>query len=394
MPLNPQIILSGVAPTIKSAGEARMEAIRQQQALMQQQTEQMTLAAKQREVADAEAIRQALKETNGDLEAALPKIRAVSPTAAMAFEKDLQAQKKSKADTSKAEIETQLEHVKLLSQVLQGATPANYPLIRKMVSSAVGTEDGLPTEYDEDAINSLIATGRTASETLQAKRDALNAQVTAAELPGKVADSTIKSNVAAGMQGGLTADQQADNAVQQRQLAISGGNLDVARGHLAVAKGQLALAGQKEKREANAPAGGAKLSATAIDKLAGIDQSLGILNDLESLKSDSWLGPVQGRMTELEIGMPGASVSDKLAKFAAQTATLKNAVVKAITGAQMSEPEAKRIMKQIPDFSDKPNVWKQKLDATRENMQVLKRRTIELSGGTMPTEKSDPLGIR
>jgi len=164
----------------------------------------------------------------------------------------------------------------------------------------------------------------------------------------------------------------------------------IAQGHLAVSQGQLAVAKEREAREAAAVKanGGAKLSVTAVEKIAGIDQSLGVIESLDKLKKSEWLGPIAGRATRYSIAVPGVSVPDDLARFAAETATLKNSVVKAITGAQMSEPEAKRIMQQVPDFEDKPNVWQQKLDATKENLATLKRRTIELSGGAAGTESA------
>ena len=127
--------------------------------------------------------------------------------------------------------------------------------------------------------------------------------------------------------------------------------------------------------------GGARLSAVAIEKLAGLEQSLVVLKSLEGLVQDGWLGPIQGRVTEAKVGLPGAPVSDQLARFYAETATLKNAVVKAVTGAQMSEPEAQRILTQVPSFADKPNVWRQKANATRDNLSMLRDRTIALSGG-------------
>jgi hypothetical protein len=49
----------------------------------------------------------------------------------------------------------------------------------------------------------------------------------------------------------------------------------------------------------------------------------------------------------------------------------------------MSEPEAKRIMGQLPDMTQPEAVFKARLATTRKNLQVLKDRTIELSGGTV-----------
>lgn len=214
-----------------------------------------------------------------------------------------------------------------------------------------------------------------------ASNAAMNRAESAAQLPGITADSAIKAAQAAGMVGGLTPDQLRQKAQAEATLEL---NKQKEAREAAIAYANLALNKQKEAREAAAAkaTGGGKLAAAAIEKIAGIDQSLTISNSLERLVKDDWLGPVAGRIASAKIATPGVPISDDLARFAADSATLKNSVIKAITGAQMSEPEAVRIGKQIPDLIDKPNVWRAKLKATKVNLEMLKRRTIELSGGT------------
>ncbi len=83
---------------------------------------------------------------------------------------------------------------------------------------------------------------------------------------------------------------------------------------------------------------GKAASPAVTEKLAGLEQGLSILDELKSLKKDEWIGPLAGRLSQAKFSIPGIPVDEDLAKFSAQTSTLKNAVVKAITGAQMSEP--------------------------------------------------------
>lgn len=139
--------------------------------------------------------------------------------------------------------------------------------------------------------------------------------------------------------------------------------------------------------------GGGKLSATAIEKVAGVDQSLGMLNDIESLFPDmkGSIGVFDGRMARAKLAS-GVGIDPRLAEFDAQITGLKNAVIKATTGAAMSEPEAKRIMGQLPDLSLPEAVFKARLETTRRNLETLKRRTIELSGGTAPPESAPASG--
>jgi hypothetical protein len=136
-------------------------------------------------------------------------------------------------------------------------------------------------------------------------------------------------------------------------------------------------------------AGGAKLSATAIEKVAGVDQSIGMLDDIDRLlpKMGGFVGPLDGRAAKMRLAT-GAGVTPELAEFDAQLTGLKNAVIKATTGAAMSEPEAKRIMGQLPDLSLPEEVFKARLATTRRNLELLKKRTIELSGGSVDAPKA------
>ena len=85
-------------------------------------------------------------------------------------------------------------------------------------------------------------------------------------------------------------------------------------------------------------------------------------------------GPVAGRAREVGQQIPGVPVNLSYAEFSAASAAFRNAVIKAITGAQMSEPEANRIKEQIPMPSDKPEVWAAKARQTKLNLQDLAKR--------------------
>lgn len=79
------------------------------------------------------------------------------------------------------------------------------------------------------------------------------------------------------------------------------------------------------------------------------------------------------------------------ASYYANIATMKNATIKAITGAQMSEPEAKRIAYQIPSESDQPEEHMAKMLATYANQQYLQKRlalATQMTGGRLPAAGS------
>jgi hypothetical protein len=118
-------------------------------------------------------------------------------------------------------------------------------------------------------------------------------------------------------------------------------------------------------------------------KVADIDTSLHTLGKLETMapKMSAFLGPIAGRAASQAQGFPGIPTSPDFAAFTAETAALKNATIKAITGAGLGEAEAQRIMQQIPDVTDKPEVWAAKAKATRDNATFMRKRTMELAGG-------------
>jgi hypothetical protein len=69
---------------------------------------------------------------------------------------------------------------------------------------------------------------------------------------------------------------------------------------------------------------GNKLTGTMVEKVAGMEASDAILQELKTLKKDEWLGPITGRYTEnVTLKTPATKLPEGLAKFAAQSNTLK-----------------------------------------------------------------------
>ncbi len=112
--------------------------------------------------------------------------------------------------------------------------------------------------------------------------------------------------------------------------------------------------------------------------IAETNASLDALANLENLfnKVTTVTGPVAGRVQTAK-GLFGLSSEDQENLLAA-TAAFKNKVIKDITGAQMSEAEANRIMKQIPLETDPPARWKAKKKQTEINLRAIQRRRIQV----------------
>ena len=131
---------------------------------------------------------------------------------------------------------------------------------------------------------------------------------------------------------------------------------------------------------AKLPVGMATAIAAAKTSLAGLDR-------LETLYSDDKVGPIAGRYNSMERGAP-QMISGMLKdapkdfeEFAAESATLKNQVIQAITGAAVGVKEQGRIMEQIPDVTNNPSVWKAKAKATRRNLEALMANQTQMGTG-------------
>lgn len=124
---------------------------------------------------------------------------------------------------------------------------------------------------------------------------------------------------------------------------------------------------------------------------------LGRLKDMFDKGAKDLIGPVEGRARSVGQEIPGISVNEDFANFKAATAAFKNSVIKAITGAQLSEQEAKRIIQQIPTENDKPQVWQSKYAQTRANLgdleKILAKRSgvvPSAAGGAQPAAPAKP----
>lgn len=90
-----------------------------------------------------------------------------------------------------------------------------------------------------------------------------------------------------------------------------------------------------------------------------------------------WVGPAAGRWNSLQQVIPGFQVSGDIANFYANTDTLLNSVLNALSGAAVNEHEAARIKGQVPTKNDKPEVFMAKLKATEDNMNSLEGRLTQ-----------------
>ena len=122
---------------------------------------------------------------------------------------------------------------------------------------------------------------------------------------------------------------------------------------------------------------------TAEQDLTRSQAVLGTLRNIEQEFNPAWVGPIKGRYKTMQIALVGERGEQGLAALQATTAQLANTVINLRTGAQMSEPEAQRILKEIPDFNLPPDVFMAKLGVARSYFEDwLKYRSTLAFGRT------------
>lgn len=136
---------------------------------------------------------------------------------------------------------------------------------------------------------------------------------------------------------------------------------------------------------------GKPAAAAERTKIAETRASIDALDNLKILfdSAQTKTGPIVGRTSPIA-GLIGMTTDEQEA-FMAATSAFKNKIIKEITGAQMSEVEAKRIMKQIPDITDPPTRWKAKWEQSKKNLEFLQKRRLEIleqSGLRVPGTES------
>lgn len=92
------------------------------------------------------------------------------------------------------------------------------------------------------------------------------------------------------------------------------------------------------------------------------------------------IGPAAGRMNTFKqivpnsvLGAVGASPTDEtFNNMAAASQTLMNQITRANSGQAVSKAEETRMLNQVPNVNDKPEVWQAKFNQTRKNIAYLK----------------------
>lgn len=93
-------------------------------------------------------------------------------------------------------------------------------------------------------------------------------------------------------------------------------------------------------------------------------------NNIAGMVDPEWVGPLKGRYNSMVSAYTDTMGPQGYRFFEAQVNNYKNQAIKAITGAQMSEPEAVRIMKALPDVNLPPETFAARLAAFNSQLET------------------------
>jgi len=148
--------------------------------------------------------------------------------------------------------------------------------------------------------------------------------------------------------------------------------------------------------------GTAPPSAGQQGQMIAAETGLAHLSNIQRLYKPEYVGPVQGRLNEwmglrsgyapdIASGKVGR-ISPELAEFANAVSTNKNRMIKLITGAAMNKEEVPRIVSQVPDFSQPPEVFEANLKGGIQTEAMLIERIRNRQAQGLPTPGIAPLG--
>ena len=218
MPIDPSIPLQVRPPAQR---RSMLELLAQQR---QNEMQGLQLQQARQQVSDQQAIRDAMRQTGGDVEAALPQIMQTSPQMGMSLQKSLQELKKTR-------LEHDLKAAEFIGQNLAGVRDqASYDAARQSIAAAGLPVDKMPPQFDPNAVQGYIQKGMSIKDNLEAQHRqitdelARNADKRAAELhPGALAaqgrQATVQQQqIEAGAR--TMPNEQGLTPLQQRDLAI------------------------------------------------------------------------------------------------------------------------------------------------------------------------------
>lgn len=120
-----------------------------------------------------------------------------------------------------------------------------------------------------------------------------------------------------------------------------------------------------------------RLSDKEVKDITALDDGMRIIEDIENIFKNTDvtkdLGPYASRFEEASQFIPGVDRDEDFVKMQQLVGIQLADYVKSISGAQVSEQEAQRLLKNIPNMTDKPKAFKAKLDQFKDELGSAKK---------------------
>lgn len=132
--------------------------------------------------------------------------------------------------------------------------------------------------------------------------------------------------------------------------------------------------------------------ASELADLRAAEQSVRNLSDIRKWYKPEFIGPGRAQVLKGITYLPQGVVDlpEGYPEFVQSLSQFQNSMIKLITGAQMSEPEAARIMRQLPTGSERPDVFESKLERSIEEADRIYTRLDEMYGGQVGQPETLP----
>jgi phage anti-repressor protein len=127
-----------------------------------------------------------------------------------------------------------------------------------------------------------------------------------------------------------------------------------------------------------------RLSDKEVEKVTQLDDGNRILDEIDSLLKttdvEKDLGPYASRLENMSTYIPGVEKDTDFVKIQQLAGIQLADYVKSISGAAVSEEEAQRLLKNIPNMTDKPKEFKTKLETFRKDLKEAKQDYLQNIG--------------
>lgn len=130
-----------------------------------------------------------------------------------------------------------------------------------------------------------------------------------------------------------------------------------------------------------------------MESLSDLSYSQNVLKRMAETFNPEFVGPIAAKAGNMTKYLD-ALTDDQRVQFYGDYAEYKNSIIKAITGAQMSEVEAKRIIQQIPDINASPEAFVSGLKrayASAESRIKSKQEALKRNGFALRSEFESPI---